>query len=320
MLHKEVLKAYQNYEVENQFTDEPRNLYEPINYILSLGGKKVRPVLTLLGYSVFKDDYQKAMPIAFALEVFHNFTLLHDDVMDHAETRRGKDTVHVKWDIATAILSGDEMLIRTCDMLYDIEQSSGKNFMKEYLKMATEVCQGQQSDMDFEDAQSVDIEDYVEMIRKKTAVLLATAAKFGARLSGAGDTDQNTIYQYAERVGIGFQMMDDYLDTFGDESFGKRIGGDILEDKKTWLYLKALELANAGQKSVMQNWHGETDKEEEKIEAIRSIYTDLEVEQMLIAQINEEFSKADEILQNLQEGVNTSALAQYVNVLGRRTV
>lgn len=321
MTHKEILEYYRVFEKENHFKGKPDGLYQPINYILDLGGKKVRPVLTLLACNLFSADYKKASKLAFALELFHNFTLLHDDVMDNADTRRGKPTVHKKWDLATAILSGDEMLIRTCAIIHEVGKEHGQDYMSEFLSMATEVCQGQQSDMDFEKASTVSEAEYVEMIRKKTAVLLAIAMKFGARAGGATEDQQNIIYEYAIKFGIGFQMMDDYLDTFGDESFGKRIGGDILEDKKTWLYIKSLELANPGQKSVMENWHGATQNEDEKIEAIRSIYTDLGVGEMLKQKMQEYFQSAEQSLSSLGiDGIQSKKLEDYVNWLANRSV
>jgi geranylgeranyl diphosphate synthase type II len=270
---------------------------------------------------MFDADYKKASKLAFALEVFHNFTLLHDDVMDHADQRRGKPTVHKKWDLATAILSGDEMLIRTTAMINEFGLEQDHDYLSDFLKMATEVCQGQQSDMDFETATQVSEDEYTEMIRKKTAVLLAIAMKFGAAAGGARVDEQNAIYEYATKFGIGFQMMDDYLDTFGDERFGKRIGGDILEDKKTWLYIKALQLANAGQKAVMQSWLGNTSDEDEKIEAIRSIYVDLGVDKLIQHKIQEYFHSADKLLEDIGlKADQTKNITVYINWLANRAV
>jgi geranylgeranyl diphosphate synthase, type II len=321
MLHQEVLDYYLAHEKASHFTDEPRNLYEPINYILDLGGKKVRPVLTLLACSMYCGDYKKAKELAFALELFHNFTLLHDDVMDEAEQRRGKSTVHKKWDVATAILSGDEMLIRSCSIIHTVGIEHKLDFMSEFLTMATEVCQGQQSDMDFEQAQNIGVSQYTEMIKKKTAVLLALSIKFGAALGGASKSDQDIMYQYGIRVGLGFQMMDDYLDSFGDKNFGKRIGGDILEDKKTWLYIKALDLASTGQKAVIQHWHGKTSNAEEKIDAIQSIYVDLKIDKLILVEIEKYFESAATILQG-QTGDDGSQLPieEYVNCLSKRVI
>jgi geranylgeranyl diphosphate synthase, type II len=320
MLHKDLLNQYQEYEKSSHFKDTPSSLYDPINYILDLGGKKVRPVLCLLGCSLFQKDVQPALKMAFALELFHNFTLLHDDVMDHSEQRRGKATVHKKWSVSTAILSGDEMLIKTCALVNEIEKEQKLDLMSDFLNMATSVCQGQQNDMDFEDAKVVIEGDYLEMIQNKTAVLLALSLKFGAKIGGASESDQKVLYNYALKIGMGFQMMDDYLDCFGNAEFGKKIGGDILEDKKTWLYIKALELASPGQKAVMASWKGETTLQDEKIAAIRSIFVDLHVEKLIQAQIRNHFVSADKELAQLETSGAEHELKEYVQWLSNRVV
>lgn len=225
---------------------EPKNLYEPIDYILKLGGKRMRPILTLMAADIFADDYQKAMPAALAIEVFHNFTLVHDDIMDDAPLRRGKETVHEKWDISTGILSGDAMLILAYQYFENYEPVIFQKLAKLFSKTALEVCDGQQLDVDFETRNDVTIDEYINMIRLKTSVLVAAALKMGAIVAGTNEENANLIYDFGLNLGLAFQLQDDYLDTFGDpETFGKQVGGDIIENKKTFLYLKALEVSNA---------------------------------------------------------------------------
>jgi geranylgeranyl diphosphate synthase, type II len=226
------------------WVQEPKNLYEPIDYILQLGGKRIRPVLTLMAADIFGSDYQKALPAALAVEVFHNFTLVHDDIMDDAPLRRGKETVHEKWDINTGILSGDAMLILAYKYFEDYEPVVFQKLAKLFSKTALEVCDGQQLDVDFETREDVTIDEYMNMIRLKTSVLVAAALKMGAIVAETSEEDANLIYDFGLNLGLAFQLQDDYLDTFGDpETFGKQVGGDIMENKKTFLYLKALEVS-----------------------------------------------------------------------------
>jgi geranylgeranyl diphosphate synthase type II len=224
---------------------EPKNLYEPIDYILQLGGKRIRPVLTLMAADIFSDDYKKALPAALAVEVFHNFTLVHDDIMDAAPLRRGKATVHEKWDLNTGILSGDAMLILAYKYFENYDAATFQKLAKLFSKTALEVCDGQQLDVDFETRNDVTIDEYINMIRLKTSVLVAAALKMGAIVANTDDENADLIYDFGLNLGLAFQLQDDYLDTFGDpETFGKQIGGDIIENKKTFLYLKALEVAD----------------------------------------------------------------------------
>ena len=226
---------------------EPRGLYEPIGYALSAGGKRVRPRLALLGAQVFGGDEQLVLPAALALEVFHNFTLLHDDVMDKAVVRRGRPTVHVKWDENTAILSGDQMLIEAYKLLSEVREDKLAGVLRMFNKMATEICEGQQYDVDFEKREDVSIAEYMEMIRLKTSVLLATALQIGAYIAGADEEGQRALYEYGINLGLAFQIQDDLLDCFGDPAtFGKAIGGDIREGKKTFMWLTARAKAGAG--------------------------------------------------------------------------
>jgi len=235
---------------------EPNNLYQPIDYILNLEGKRIRPVLTLLAANTFSKEYKKALPAALAIEVFHNFTLVHDDIMDDAPLRRGKQTVHEKWNLNTGILSGDAMLIASYQLFEGYDANTFKELVTLFSKTAMEVCEGQQFDIDFETRSDVTISEYIEMIRLKTSVLLAAALKTGSIIGGASDEDAKEMYQFGIHLGIAFQLQDDLLDTFGDpKTFGKQVGGDIIENKKTYLYLKALELASSKQKNLLEDFY-----------------------------------------------------------------
>lgn len=233
-------------------TKEPKNLYEPITYILGLGGKRLRPVLTLLSTEIFGTDFKNALDAALAIEVFHNFSLIHDDIMDAAPLRRGKSTVHEKWDINTGILSGDAMLITAYQLFENYNGDTFKNLAKLFSKTALQVCEGQQYDIDFEDRDDVTLLEYLKMIEYKTAVLVAAALKMGGIIAEAYLKDQNDIYDFGLNLGIAFQLQDDYLDAFGDpKTFGKQVGGDIIENKKTFLYFNVLENGTAQQKKEL---------------------------------------------------------------------
>jgi geranylgeranyl diphosphate synthase type II len=234
-----------NYLESKKWIKEPKNLYEPVDYILQLGGKRIRPVLTLMAADIFGEAYQEALPAALAVEVFHNFTLVHDDIMDDAPLRRGKATVHEKWDINTGILSGDAMLILAYKYFENYAPEVFQKLAKLFSKTALEVCDGQQYDVDFETRNDVTIDEYINMIRLKTSVLVAAALQMGAIVAKTNEENANLIYDFGLNLGLAFQLQDDYLDTFGDpKTFGKQIGGDIIENKKTYLYLKALEVSN----------------------------------------------------------------------------
>lgn len=221
---------------------EPKNLYQPIEYILNLGGKRLRPVLTLMTTACFEGDVHRAMDAALAVEVFHNFSLIHDDIMDAAPLRRGQETVHEKWDLNTGILSGDAMLIRAYQLFENYPPETFRELAKLFSQTALEVCEGQQYDIDFETRLEVSIPEYLKMIEYKTAVLVGAAMKMGAIVANAAIEDQNRCYEFGKNLGIAFQLQDDYLDAFGNpETFGKQVGGDILENKKTYLFLKAIE-------------------------------------------------------------------------------
>ena len=231
---------------------EPNNLYEPIQYILGLGGKRLRPVLTLMACEVFDVDCQKAIPAATAVEVFHNFSLIHDDIMDDAPLRRGNETVHEKWNLNTGILSGDAMLILAYQYFEEYEPTIFRALAKLFSKTALEVCEGQQYDVDFETRDDVTIPEYLKMIQFKTAVLVGAAMKMGAIVAETSAENADSIYDFGLNLGIAFQLQDDYLDAFGDpETFGKQVGGDIIENKKTYLYLKAIEFASKNEKEQL---------------------------------------------------------------------
>ena len=245
-------KEFLSYLESKQWIHEPKNLYEPIDYILKLGGKRIRPVLTLMAADIFSSDFKRALPAALAVEVFHNFTLIHDDIMDAAPLRRGKATVHEKWDTNTGILSGDAMLILAYQYFENYEPIVFQKLAKLFSKTALEVCDGQQLDVDFETRNDVTIPEYINMIRLKTSVLVAAALKMGAIVAEANNVNANLIYDFGLNLGLAFQLQDDYLDTFGDpETFGKQVGGDIIENKKTYLYLKALEVTTEDDKGKL---------------------------------------------------------------------
>ncbi|MFT7330666.1 MAG: geranylgeranyl diphosphate synthase type II [Roseivirga sp.] len=250
----EAYKAeFQNYLKSKTVVKEPKNLYEPIDYILSLGGKKLRPILALLSADAFGIDYRKAFDVALAIEVFHNFTLIHDDIMDDAPLRRGKVTVHEKWDINTGILSGDAMLILAYQYLESYDAPVFKKLTQLFSKTGVEVCEGQQLDIDFETRTDVSLEEYMYMIKLKTSVLVGSALQMGAIIAEVSDEQSSKIYDFGLNLGIAFQLQDDYLDAFGDpEIFGKQVGGDIIENKKTYLYLLTLDTLKGKEKEKFE--------------------------------------------------------------------
>lgn len=253
---------------------EPKNLYEPIQYILQLGGKRMRPILTLLSAEVFNAEYEKALPAALAVEVFHNFSLVHDDIMDDAPLRRGNVTVHEKWDINTGILSGDAMLILAYQYFENYEPHVFRELAKLFSKTALEVCEGQQWDVDFETRTDVSIPDYLKMIECKTAVLVAAAMKMGAIIAQTSEENAQLIYNFGLNLGLAFQLQDDYLDAFGDpKTFGKQVGGDIIENKKTYLLIKAIEFASPEEKQqLLQLFSVHLDDNTEKIDTVKQLF------------------------------------------------
>lgn len=253
---------------------KPINLYEPIVYILALGGKRLRPVLTLMTAEIFGTDYSKAMDAALAIEIFHNFSLVHDDIMDDAPLRRGKATVHEKWDINTGILSGDAMLIMAYQLFEKYDSKIFQDLAQLFSKTAIEVCEGQQYDVDFETRDDVTISEYLTMIEYKTAVLVGAAMKMGAIIAEVSKESQNYIYEFGKNLGIAFQLQDDYLDAFGDpKTFGKQVGGDIIENKRTFLYLKSLEFANNDEVRELEHLFSIQPKENiDKIDTVKNIF------------------------------------------------
>ncbi|WP_375237825.1 polyprenyl synthetase family protein [Aurantibacter sp.] len=260
----------------NTFTveREPVNLYEPVNYILQLGGKRLRPVLTLMSADIFDGDYKKALAAALSIEVFHNFSLVHDDIMDAAPLRRGKETVHIKWDTNTGILSGDAMLIIAYQLFESYEPKIFQALAKLFSKTALEVCEGQQYDVDFEVRNDVTIAEYLKMIEYKTAVLVGAAMQMGAIVANANKENQVAIYNFGRLLGIAFQLQDDYLDAFGDpKTFGKQVGGDIIENKKTYLYLKALEFLNESEAKELEIlFNKELSDNADKIKRVKTLF------------------------------------------------
>lgn len=280
---------------------QPQGLYAPIKYVLSLGGKRIRPVLMLMAYNMYREDVDRIMPVALGLEVYHNFTLLHDDLMDRADVRRGKPCVHKVWNDNTAILSGDNMLVMAYQMMSRCPSSVLPSVISIFTETALQIDEGQQYDMEFEQRTDVTESEYLEMIRLKTSVLLACALQIGALLGGASEADAQALYAYGEKVGLAFQLQDDYLDVYGDfETFGKAIGGDILCNKKTFMLINALAHAPEHLRSELQGWLAATEYDPaEKIEAVRHIYTQVGVDQMAKEQISFYIAQAEDALHAL---------------------
>ncbi len=273
-------QLFLSYLSQNSFQSSPKRLYEPVNYILNMGGKRIRPILLLMAAQMFDDKVEKALPAAFSVELFHNFSLVHDDIMDEAPIRRGKPAVHHKFGLNSGILSGDVMLIYVYDYLQRLEEDLPRmEIFGIFNKLAIEVCEGQQYDVDFETRDDVKIEEYLKMIELKTAVLLAGALKIGCLIGGGSSADANHLYEFGRNIGLAFQLQDDILDTFGDpEKFGKKVGGDIVQNKKTFLFLKALELADQDTQATLQKlYFGETTTEEVKINKVKAIFNELNV-------------------------------------------
>ena len=280
-----------------EYPKNPSLLYEPIDYILGLGGKRMRPILVLMAHQLFDKNIEKAISPALAIEVFHNFTLLHDDIMDNAPLRRGQKTVHEKWNSNVAILSGDTMLVQAYLLMAEVDNTIVKQILAVFSKAAIEVCEGQQWDMDFETQSDVSIPDYLKMIEYKTAVLLGTALQIGGITSGASKEEQNHLYAFGRDLGIAFQLKDDLLDAFGDTAtFGKQVGGDIMANKKTYLYLKALALADRTQKQNLEQYFSTNDTTQLKVDAVKTIFSNLEIPEFTTNLIREYHARAMENL------------------------
>ena len=295
----QLLDKINNHISEIQFTRTPKGLYEPIEYILSLGGKRIRPVLMLMGYNLYREDVPSIYDPATAIEVYHNHTLLHDDLMDRSDVRRGKPTVHKVWNDNTAVLSGDAMLILAFRYMTGCPQEHLKEVMDLFSLTTLEICEGQQLDMEFESRCDVTEDEYIEMIRLKTAVLLAASLKIGAILAGATAEDAENLYHFGMHIGVAFQLQDDLLDVYGDpEVFGKKIGGDILCNKKTYMLIKALEHADEKQQEELNRWlNAETFQPAEKIEAVTEIYNQLNIRNVCENKMREYYTLAMESLE-----------------------
>lgn len=280
---------------------KPQSLYAPIRYVLSLGGKRIRPVLMLLAYNLYREDVQRILTQAVAIETYHNYTLLHDDLMDNADMRRGHLTVHKKWDANTAILSGDSMLVMAYQRMENCAPEKLGDVLGLFTETALEIGEGQQYDMDFERRSDVTVEEYVEMIRLKTSVLLACALKIGAILGDAPKDDADNLYRFGERIGLAFQLQDDLLDVYGDANvFGKRIGGDIASNKKTFLLIQAFNNADGRQKAELNRWiSAERFDRDEKVKAVRGIYDEIGVREMCLELINSYYEESRLFLQNV---------------------
>lgn len=283
------------------YGESPEELYEPIRYIMSLGGKRIRPLLTLITANLFTENWQNALSAAMSVEVFHNFTLMHDDIMDQAPLRRGKPTVHSKWDVNRAILSGDVMLVAAYGLLSNMEPEYLKTALRRFNRIAAEVCEGQQLDMLFAERTAVTKEDYLEMIRLKTSVLVGFAMELGGIAAGAGEATCRELYAIGENLGLGFQQTDDILDVYADpDVFGKQVGGDIIENKKTWLLLRAVEKsAGTPLEKELSGWLPVTDTGA-KVEGIRGIYDALGIRSEATALAEEYFEKAERGLAALE--------------------
>ena len=276
-----------------EYPKSPSLLYEPIDYILSLGGKRMRPILVLMAYQLFDQNIEKAISPALAIELFHNFTLLHDDIMDNAPLRRGKKTVHEKWNSNVAILSGDTMLVQAYQLMTEVDDTIVKQVLTVFSKAAIKVCEGQQWDMDFETQSDVSISNYLKMIEYKTAVLLGAALQIGGITAGASKEQQNHLYAFGSDLGIAFQLKDDLLDAFGDaETFGKQVGGDIMANKKTYLYLKALSLADGTQRINLEKYFSTNDTSQLKVDAVKTIFLNLEIPELTTNLIKECHARA----------------------------
>lgn len=296
---EEITRLVNEYIDNLAYDRKPFSLYEPIQYVLSIGGKRIRPTLMLLAYELWKDDSETILPTATALETYHNYTLLHDDLMDNAPVRRGQPTVHTKWNANTAILSGDSMLVLAFQRMMDCHAELLRPIMELFAVTALEIGEGQQYDMEFESRMNVREEEYIEMIRLKTSVLLACALKMGALQAGASAADADNLYQFGEKIGLAFQLQDDYLDVYGDPKvFGKAIGGDILAGKKTYMLINALNRANDAQRTELEGWlKADAPNPKEKIAAITRLYNIIGIDRLAQDKINAYFEESRRYLE-----------------------
>lgn len=294
----EILTLVNEYIDTLPYDRKPASLYEPIRYVLSLGGKRIRPVLMLLGYNMFKDDPETILSSACGLETYHNFTLLHDDLMDNADMRRSMPTVHKKWDANTAILSGDTMLLLAIQRMMNCKEECMKDVFATFMETILEIDEGQQYDIEFETRDDVTEAEYIEMIRLKTSVLLACALKIGAILAGASKDDQENLYKFGEQIGLAFQLQDDFLDVYGDPAvFGKNIGGDITSNKKTFMLINALLRAEGDDKAELEQWINAQDfNRDEKVAAVTALYGKLGIDRLAQEKIEWYFAESRKYL------------------------
>lgn len=317
----EILSMVNEFLANLPYERKPKSLYEPIRYVLSMGGKRIRPTLMLLGYNLFKDNPEKILMNAVALETYHNYTLLHDDLMDNADLRRGHETVHKKWNANTAILSGDSMLVLAYERMAQCDEKHLAKVLKLFTTTALEIGEGQQFDMEFENRNDVKEEEYIEMIRLKTSVLLACALKMGAILADASDEDAENLYKFGEQIGLAFQLQDDYLDVYGDTKvFGKEIGGDITSNKKTYMLINAFNLANDTLRAELQKWVDAKDFDRaEKVAAVTRLYNEIGIDKLAQDKIAYYFEQSKKYL----DAVNVPAerkeeLAKYAQKMMKR--
>lgn len=317
----EILGMVNDFLARLPYNRKPLSLYEPVQYVLSMGGKRIRPTLMLLGYNLFKDDPESILMNAIGLETYHNYTLLHDDLMDHADLRRGHETVHKKWDANTAILSGDSMLVLAYDRIAHCDDKHLPKVLKLFTETALEIGEGQQYDMEFENRNDVEEAEYIEMIRLKTSVLLACALKIGAILADAPDEDADNLYKFGEQIGLAFQLQDDFLDVYGDTKvFGKEIGGDITSNKKTFMLINAFNHANDAQREQLEKWVSakEFDRKE-KVAAVTRLYDEIGIGRLAQDKIAYYFEQSKKYL----DVVNVSdsrkeELAKYAQKMMKR--
>jgi geranylgeranyl diphosphate synthase type II len=318
---QQIVEIFEHHLAMINMPDEPQRLYAPIRYSLAEGGKRMRPVLAMLAYNIYADDVQRVLPAATAVEIFHNFTLLHDDIMDNAMVRRGRPSVFARWGSNVAILSGDVMMIEAYRHLQGVESKFLPEVFERFNAMAAQVCEGQQYDMDFETQPKVAVAEYMNMIELKTAALLSGSVVIGATIAGASEDDLHKLYKFATEVGIAFQLQDDLLDSYGDEQLGKKIGGDILEGKKTYLMIISLSHATEEQREVLRTTHLRTDIDDaEKISTVKAIYDAIGAKAMTEQQISVRISRALAILDTLDvPKERTEYMRSYVeSLVGRK--
>lgn len=310
-------------EIKSQrFGSNPKSLYDPIHYIMKLGGKRLRPLLTLLAYSLYRDNPKSIVKYATAVELFHNFTLLHDDIMDKAPLRRGKPTVHKKWNVNTAILSGDVMLVKVYEQFMDLSGKTLKELLPVFNKCAAEVCEGQQWDMEFETRLKVTEAQYIQMIKLKTAVLLGFSLELGALLANASSRERKALKEFGINIGIGFQLKDDLLDVYGDQSkFGKQVGGDILANKKTYLLIKAKEKAKGKDKQELEHWiTAKKFNKSQKIKVVAALYDRLAIAKLTEKKIAKYFTAGFKNLEQIKESSQKQLLIQFTqNLISRQS-